>query len=65
METIRKENGRKIVRRITEKELKMNAEKHPVKTVAELIEEVPVSVLKCGQESGFRRLEMKKGEQEG
>ena len=38
METIRKENGRKIVRRITEKELKMNAEKHPVKTVTELIE---------------------------
>lgn len=46
METIRKENGRKIVRRITEKELKMNAEKHPVKTVAELIEEVAVSVFK-------------------
>ena len=38
MEIIRKENGRKIVRRITEKELKMNAEKHPVKTVTELIE---------------------------
>lgn len=42
----------------------MNAEECPVKTVTELIEEVSVSVLKCGQESAFRGLEMKKGEQE-
>ena len=43
----------------------MNTEERPVKTVTELIEEVAVSVLKCGQETAFGGLEMKKGEKEG